>query len=171
MVLHLCGYNPSWRLSPSEEGSLPSILAGARISLYFFRISIFLIDKPRQAAEGLMGSDPVTTTTTAGGTCSRPASAGTKSNRLTIPARVKVIARRMTQSDEVHNRCPNRPAGRPCRGTSFAMNRAHLLFFPKSKISTEKPFALEKRLLHFLFAAAPPHVSLAWGPKRGFELP
>ncbi len=118
-----------------------------------------------------MGGRPVTTTMTAGRTCSRPASAGTKSNRLAMAARVKVIAKGMTQSDQVHNRCPNRPAGRPCRPTSFAMNRRHHLFFPKSKISTEKSFALKKRLLHFFFAAAPPHVSLAWGPKRGFELP
>src|SRR6266480_3707985 len=63
------------------------------------------------------------------------------------------------------------PAGRPWRPTSLAMNRAHLLFFPKCKISTEGPFALKKRLLHFLFAATPPHVSLAGGPKRGFEPP
>src|SRR2546429_9912944 len=39
------------------------------------------------------------------------------------------------------------PAGRPWRPTSLAMNRAHLLFFPKCKISTEGPFALKKRLL------------------------
>src|SRR6267378_6619956 len=71
---------------------------------------------------------------TAGRTCSRPASAGTKSNRLAMAARVKVIAKGMTQSDQVHNRCPNRPAGRPCRPTSFAMNRRHHLFFPKIDI-------------------------------------
>jgi hypothetical protein len=113
----------------------------------------------------------VTTPTTAVRTCSRPASAGTKSNRLAMGARVKVIASGMTQSDEVHNRCLNRPAGRPWRPTSFVMNRTQLLFFQNSKISTEKPFALKKRLLHFLFAATPPHVSLAGGLKKGFELP
>ncbi len=187
----------------------------------------------------------MTTTSTAGRTGSQPVSPGTKNNQLAIGMRVKVIARGMAQSDEVHSggsylsqnelrlhfvlsTRPNRsrrkslalwktghthgfsrrpvpfrygrdrrrsalkvsvpiprlspnsqqapqslpqPAGRPWRPTSLAMNRAHLLFFPKCKISTEGPFALKKRLLHFLFAATPPHVSLAGGPKRGFEPP
>jgi len=190
----------------------------------------------------------VTTTSTAGWTCKSTCLARNKNNQLAIGMRVKVIARGMAQSDEVHsggsylsqnelsftfrvehprqksiaskfatlrktetpsrifpstssipswrgpasfrpegfypnpvaspksrskprNGWPNWPAGRPWRPTSLAMNRAHLLFFPKSKISTEGPFALKKRLLHFLFAATPPHVSLAGGPTRGFEPP
>jgi len=45
----------------------------------------------------------VTTTSTAGRTCSQPASPGTKNNQLAIGMRVKVIARGMAQSDEVHS--------------------------------------------------------------------
>ncbi len=65
---------------------------------------------------------------------------------------------------------------KPPRGPSVAANLPcnesyASPLFPKSKISTEGPFALKKRLLHFLFAATLPHVSLAGGPKRGFELP
>ncbi len=45
----------------------------------------------------------MTTTSTAGRTCSQPASPGTKNNQLAIGMRVKVIARGMAQSDEVHS--------------------------------------------------------------------
>ena len=46
----------------------------------------------------------MTTTSTAGRTCSQPASPGTKNNQLAIGMRVKVFARGMAQSDEVHQR-------------------------------------------------------------------
>ena len=45
----------------------------------------------------------MTTTSTAGRTGSQPVSPGTKNNQLAIGMRVKVIARGMAQSDEVHS--------------------------------------------------------------------
>ena len=45
----------------------------------------------------------MTTASTAGRTGSQPVSPGTKNNQLAIGMRVKVIARGMAQSDEVHS--------------------------------------------------------------------
>jgi hypothetical protein len=55
--------------------------------------------------------------------------------------------------------------------TFLVINRMDTLRFQKSKISTEKPFAQEKRLLHFPFVAFQPDVSLALGSTRDFDRP
>jgi len=40
------GYSARFEADPKTEGSRPSALRGRRISLFFFRISIFSLDKP-----------------------------------------------------------------------------------------------------------------------------